>query len=174
MREMKFCIEFAEANRALMMNRTLEALESALCREVNQDIYINKVHNEAVMEHHFGENVMIHRKGATRARDNEYCIIPGSMGTFSYIGRGLGNPDSFHSCSHGAGRALSRTAAKEKISLEKTIASLDAKGIIHGIRHQNDLEEAPDAYKDIDKVMALQTDLVEVEYKLTPLAVVKG
>jgi tRNA-splicing ligase RtcB len=136
--------------------------------------FINIAHNYAQMESHFGENVMIHRKGATLAREDTIGIIPGSQGTKSYIVKGKGNPESFNSCSHGAGRALSRSKAREKLNLEEEIKKLDDQGVIHSIRSQQDLDEAAGAYKSIDEVMANQEDLVEILVELTPLAVIKA
>ena len=101
-------------------------------------------------------------------------IIPGSQGTKSYIVRGLGNPDSFMSCSHGAGRVLGRKEAGRKLDLQTEIERLNALGIIHGIREQRQLDEAPSAYKDFDLVMANQCDLVEPLVELSPIAVIKG
>ncbi len=116
----------------------------------------------------------MHRKGATKAYEGEIGLIPGSQGTSSYIIKGLSNPESFKSCSHGAGRLFSRTKAKETLDLEEEITKMDSKGIVHGIRHKNDLDKASSAYKDIDEVMANQSDLVEIVTKLTPLGVIKG
>ena len=135
---------------------------------------INIAHNYAAWENHFEENVIVHRKGATRARVGEIGIIPGSQGTKSYIVEGLGNPDSFLSCSHGAGRAMSRSEAVRSLSLEDEVARLEAQGIVHAIRGQKDLEEAAGAYKDIDEVMACQEDLVRIVTELSPVAVIKG
>ena len=104
----------------------------------------------------------------------EIGIIPGSQGAKSYIVRGLGNPDSFMSCSHGAGRVLGRKEACRKLDLQTEIERLNALGIIHGIREQRQLDEAPSAYKDIDLVMANQRDLVEPLVELSPIAVIKG
>jgi tRNA-splicing ligase RtcB len=104
----------------------------------------------------------------------EIGIIPGSQGTKSYIVEGLGNPDSFLSCSHGAGRAMSRSEAVRSLSLEDEMARLEAQGIVHAIRGQKDLEEAAGAYKDIDEVMACQEDLVRIVTELSPVAVIKG
>lgn len=118
--------------------------------------------------------MIVHRKGATRAGKGEVGIIPGSMGTKSYIVSGLGNADSFESCSHGAGRLMGRKQAQRNLSLEEQVEILDARGVVHGVRHQRDLDEAPGAYKDIDVVMNNQRDLVEVLVELHPLAVVKG
>ena len=138
------------------------------------DYFVNIAHNYAAMENHFGKNVMVHRKGATRARAGELGIIPGSQGTKSYIVRGKGNEQSFESCSHGAGRKLSRAKARETLNLEEEVARLDEQGIVHGIRNQKDLDEAAGAYKDISEVMANQTDLVDIVTELTPMAVIKG
>lgn len=171
--EMNYCVEFALCNRKLMMYR--------ICRVIG-DVYpdtlfepmINIAHNYACWENHFDENVIVHRKGATRARVGEIGIIPGSQGTKSYIVEGLGNPDSFQSCSHGAGRLMSRTEAVRNLSLEDEVAKLESQGIVHAIRGQKDLEEAAGAYKNIDEVMAKQTDLVKIVTELSPIAVIKG
>jgi tRNA-splicing ligase RtcB len=117
---------------------------------------------------------MVHRKGATRARVGETGIIPGSQGSTSYIVRGLGNKESFCSCSHGAGRRLGRKQAQRQLNLKDEIQRLTQQGILHAIRHKKDLDEAAGAYKDIAKVMDNQRDLVEVITTLKPLAVVKG
>ena len=113
------------------------------------------------------------RKGATRAFKGEIGIIPGSMGTKSYIVEGLGNPQSFMSCSHGAGRRLSRSAAFQTLSLEEECRKMDNQGIIHGMR-KSGLDEAPGAYKDIAQVLAFEKDLVKPIVELAPLAVIKG
>lgn len=126
------------------------------------------------LENHFGQNVLVHRKGATRARAGELGMIPGSQGTSSYIVRGLGNPESFASCSHGAGRRMGRKQAQRELDLQHEIELLDEKGVIHAVRHSKDLDEATGAYKDIDVVMKNQRDLAEIVVELTPLAVLKG
>ena len=172
-KEMEFCTQFGLANRQLMMDRICSIIKDNL-PEAEFEPMINIAHNYATWEHHFDEDVIIHRKGATRAREGEIGIIPGSQGTKSYITMGLGNPDSFMSCSHGAGRKMSRTEAVRNLSLEEEKAKLDAKGIIHAIRCQNDLEEAASAYKDIDEVMASQEDLTRILTPLEPVAVIKG
>lgn len=171
--EMNYCVEYALANRTLMMDRVHECLVEAF-EPFDRPPQINIAHNYARMENHFGTNVMIHRKGATSARENEMGIIPGSQGTCSYIVRGLGNRESFYSCSHGAGRRMGRKQACRELSLADQQAILDNQGIIHGIRNESDLDEAPGAYKDIDVVMKNQSDLVEIITRLRPLAVVKG
>jgi tRNA-splicing ligase RtcB len=135
---------------------------------------INIHHNYAAWENHFGENVVVHRKGATSARDGQIGLIPGSQGTSSYVVRGKGNPDSFMSCSHGAGRKMGRKEACRTLDLAAEQKLLDDKGIIHAIRGQDDLEEASGAYKSIDVVMEEQKDLVDILVKLEPLAVIKG
>jgi tRNA-splicing ligase RtcB len=172
--EMTYCVEFALSSRLLMMERVKASFYDACpdvewCGEV-----INIAHNYAAMEHHFNTNVMVHRKGATQARMGQLGIIPGSQGTASYIVRGLGNPESFESCSHGAGRKMGRKQAQRELDLQEEIERLDKAGVIHGIRNEKDLDEAAGAYKDIDTVMSNQTDLVEVVVELKPLAVIKG
>ncbi len=131
-------------------------------------------HNYATIENHFGKNVIVHRKGATKATKGLKGIIPGSQGTKSYIVEGLGNPESFMSCSHGAGRKMGRKAAHKALSLSDEQKKLDDQGILHAIRGVKDLDEAPGAYKDIETVMDNQRDLVKVLVELTPLAVIKG
>ena len=171
--EMEYCIAFAHANRKLMIERIKEVLID-IFPDTLFDPMINIAHNYAAKEVHFNEEVIVHRKGAVRARLGNIGIIPGSQGTKSYIVEGLGNPDSFHSSSHGAGRALSRTEARNTLSLEDEIEKMNAKGIFHAIRFQNDLDEAPGAYKDIDIVMKNQQDLVRPLVTLSPIAVIKG
>lgn len=172
MAEMEYCKEFAYANRRTMMHIVMNCLED-IYPDIDFDPLINIAHNYAAWETHFGEQVIVHRKGATRAYAGEVGIIPGSMGTHSYIVEGLGNPESFMSCSHGAGRRLSRTAALRELSLEEEQSAMDQLGIIHGLRKKG-LDEAPGAYKDIEEVMALQSDLVKPLVQLQPLAVIKG
>jgi len=181
-REMNYCVDFALANRQLMMDRIMEIFKNIIgsdfnnitSEEFNDVDIINIAHNYAKIENHFGENVWVHRKGATLATENTIGIIPGSQGTKSYIVKGKGNKESFMSCSHGAGRKMSRTQAIEELDLEKEIKILDDLGVIHGIRNKKDLDEAPSSYKNIDEVMENQKDLVEILVELTPLAVIKG
>lgn len=135
---------------------------------------INIAHNYASLENHFGKNVWVHRKGATLAREGVIGIIPGSQGTNSYIVTGLGNKDSFCSCSHGAGRRLSRSKARASLNLEEQQNILNSQGILHNIRSEQDLDEAPGSYKSIEEVMANQVELVQILYKLTPIAVLKA
>ncbi|WP_243348901.1 RtcB family protein [Parabacteroides sp. FAFU027] len=172
-KEMRYCVAFAYANRHLMLDRIKEIFESQFSGIIFDPI-INIAHNYAAWETHFGEKVLVHRKGATSARAGETGIIPGSQGTKSYIVEGLGNEESFQSCSHGAGRTMSRSKAIKTLDLQEEIRKLDEQGIIHAIRHKNDLEEAASAYKDISTVMNNQRDLVRIKVELSPMAVLKG
>ena len=171
--EMKYCIDFALCNRKLMMERIEEVLADTL-NGIEFEPMINIAHNYAAMENHFGQNVIVHRKGATLAREGVIGIIPGSQGTASYIVEGLGNPDSFCSCSHGAGRVMSRTMAIKTLDMHQEVEQLEAKGIVHAIRSQEDMQEASGAYKDIEEVIANEADLVRVKTRLLPVAVIKG
>ena len=168
--EMKCAVEFALANRKLMMDRIKDIF--GRITQYGFEPMINIAHNYASLENHFGENVLVHRKGATLARKGTIGIIPGSMGTASYIVEGLGNKESFESCSHGAGRKMSRKKAIETLDLEKEQKKME--GIIGAPRSQGELEEAPGAYKGISEVMANQDDLVKILVELKPLAVIKG
>lgn len=176
--EMNYCVEFAYCNRKLMMQRILkcfkEVYSSKAMGDISIDDMINIAHNYAAIEHHFGRNVIVHRKGAILARDGTIGIIPGCQGSKSYIVTGIGDPESFMSCSHGAGRVMSRKKAREVLSLEDETKKLDNKGILHALRGREDLDEAPGAYKDISTVMKNQEDLVYPIVELEPLAVIKG
>ena len=171
--EMQYCVDFALCNRKLMMERIEEVLADAL-KGIEFEPMINIAHNYAAVENHFGVDVIVHRKGATLAREGVVGIIPGSQGTASYIVEGLGNPDSFCSCSHGAGRVMSRKMAIDTLDMRQEVEMLEAKGIVHAIRSQDDMQEASGAYKDIDEVIANEADLVRVKTKLLPVAVIKG
>ncbi|MBB6482384.1 RtcB family protein [Spirochaeta isovalerica] len=181
-RDMVFAMAYAAENRSRMMTAFKESLldlfpGAAFIREINIH------HNFAAREKHFGKDVWIHRKGATSAAGGEMGIIPGSMGTASYIVRGLGNPESFMSCSHGAGRIMSRTKACRELSVDECNAAMGdivfdrwrmvGKGNRKN-RHMLDLGESPLAYKNIDDVIDAQRDLVEPVVKLKPLGVIKG
>lgn len=174
MTEMQYCVDFAFASRKLMMENIKASFTAEMGGDFAELDFVNIAHNYARWENHFNNSVLVHRKGATSAKLDEIGIIPGSQGTKSYIVKGKGNPESFESCSHGAGRALSRTMAQNTLSLEEEIARLDKQHIIHAIRNKKDLDEAPGAYKDIDIVMKNQQDLVDIVVELTPLAVIKG
>ncbi|MFU8818943.1 MAG: RtcB family protein [Desulfurivibrio sp.] len=173
LQEMRYCVDFAYANRKLMVERIKEAI-LAVAGPVTFGPLINIAHNYAAREEHYGQKVVVHRKGATRARAGEIGIIPGSQGTPSYIVRGRGNRESFESCAHGAGRKMGRKQAQRQLDLVAEQKRLDDQGIIHAIRSVGDLDEAAGAYKDIDEVVDSQLDLVEVLVELRPLAVIKG
>ncbi len=173
-KEMQYCVDFALANRKLMMDRTIDIFLDHFKSEFNALPMINIAHNYAAKEKHFGKEVIVHRKGATLAEEGTVGIIPGSQGTHSYIVKGKGNPESFYSCSHGAGRVMGRKQAQRSLNLKEEIRKLNEKGIIHAVRSVRDLDEAASAYKDINLVMRNQEDLVEILVELTPLAVVKG
>ena len=150
--------------------------ENKLSKKENIHIesFINIAHNYAQLENHFGKNVAVHRKGATLARKGTIGIIPGSQGTNSYIVEGLGNEQSFQSCSHGAGRVMGRKQAQKNLNLEDEINKMNKLGIVHNMSKIEDLDESPSAYKDIDEVMNNQSDLVKILVKLKPLSVIKG
>ncbi len=179
--DMLFALRYAKENRRRMMAAFKETVaefapEASFVREL--DVH----HNYAAFEEHFGKKVCVHRKGATSAKKDELGIIPGSMGAASYIVRGLGNPDSFESCSHGAGRKMSRIAACTTLTPEQCDAALD--GIVYERWHpyrkfgkakgRLDLSEAPQAYKDIEDVIRSERDLVEPLVRLAPLSSLKG
>lgn len=173
LREMAFCVDFAYANRKLMMERVKEAL-LIVAGPVQFGEFINIAHNYAALETHFHKKLLVHRKGATSAKEGEIGIIPGSQGTPSYLVRGKGNLESFSSCSHGAGRKMGRKQARRSLDLHQEQKRLEDQGILHAVRGRRDLDEAAGAYKDIDQVIENQLDLVEVMVTLKPLAVVKG
>lgn len=175
--EMNYCIDFALANRKHMIARVCEILkEAAGCNFLNFEgnEMMNIAHNYAVAEKHFGKEVFVHRKGATRAGKGQLGIIPGSQGAQSYIVRGKGNKESFESCSHGAGRVMGRKEAIRRLNLQTERKMLDEKGILHSLHAARDLDEAASCYKDINEVMRNQDDLVEIVIELQPLAVIKG
>jgi tRNA-splicing ligase RtcB len=171
--EIDYCVDFALANRKTMMERVKDAL-LMIAAPIQFGQFINIAHNYASLETHFHKNILVHRKGATSAQEGEIGIIPGSQGTPSYLVRGKGNPDSFASCSHGAGRKMGRKQAQRSLDLQEEQKRLEDQGILHAIRSRRDLDEAASAYKDIDKVVENQLDLVEVIVTLRPLAVIKG
>lgn len=163
--------EYARLNRDEMMGLVLRAIAPFLPKFHSDRHAINCHHNYVSREHHFGADVMVTRKGAISARKDELGIIPGSMGAKSFIVRGKGNADSFCSCSHGAGRKMSRTAARNVFSKEDLIAQ--TKGV-ECRKDKNVIDEIPAAYKDIDEVMENQSDLVEVVHTLKQVLCVKG
>ncbi|MCG7550674.1 RtcB family protein [Pseudoalteromonas sp. Of7M-16] len=164
--------DFAAKNREIMMFNALKALREELPIPFETiDVAVNCHHNYISREEHFGKQCYVTRKGALRAKRGEMGIIPGNMGARSYIVRGLGNPDSFNSCSHGAGRVMSRTKAKKTYNIADHVAA--TKGV-ECRKDQAVIDEIPHAYKDIDKVMAAQQDLVEVVCTLKQVVCVKG
>jgi tRNA-splicing ligase RtcB len=171
---MQYCVDFAYANRKLMMGRITEVFAENFSKDFHAFPMINIAHNYAAVETHYGRELIVHRKGATLAEKDTVGIIPGSQGTHSYIVKGKGNPESFNSCSHGAGRVMGRKQAQRSLNLKDEIRKLDEKGIVHAVRSVKDLDEASGAYKNIDKVMENQSDLIEILHQLTPLAVIKG
>jgi tRNA-splicing ligase RtcB len=164
--------EYASINRELMMAAVLRALASSGLGEFQVgDERVNCHHNYVAREHHFGQNLLVTRKGAVRARLGDLGIIPGSMGARSYIVRGLGNRESLSSCSHGAGRAMSRNEARRRFSVadhEAATASIECR------KDQDVLDETPMAYKPIDAVMHAQRNLVEIVHTLRQVVCVKG
>lgn len=168
LRAMQFCMKFAEASRESMFQKTMEAfLENGLKFDISEKFDTH--HNFAQMENHYGQNLLIHRKGAVKAEG--LVTIPGSMGTSSYICEGLKPKESFNTCSHGAGRVLGRKQANALITHEQAVEAMQH--VVFGIK-QGDYDEMPMAYKDIDKVIEYQSDLVKPLFKLRPLAVCKG
>ncbi len=164
--------DFARINREIMMTNAIKALRREMGIPFDCDeLAVNCHHNYISREHHFGKDCFVTRKGAVSAKNGELGIIPGSMGARSYIVRGLGNEDSFTSCSHGAGRVMSRTKAKKTFTIDDQIKATE------GVECRKDLaviDEIPMAYKDIDKVMEAQKDLVEVVHTLKQVICVKG
>jgi tRNA-splicing ligase RtcB len=163
---------YAFENRAVMLERVITALRKSIGKpfEITSEA-INCHHNYIARESHFGQNLWVTRKGAIRAREGDLGIIPGSMGQRSYIVRGKGNPESYCSCSHGAGRVMSRTEAKRRFSLTDLIAQTE------GVECRKDeavIDEIPGAYKSIDQVMENQRDLVEVVHTIKQVLCVKG
>ena len=179
-KSMKFALEFAHENRRRMMERIKSLVFNLIEKyhgHVSKTILneVNAHHNYAVFENHFGENVIVHRKGAIRAYAGEAGIIPGSMQAPSYIVEGLGNPDSFMSASHGAGRRMSRKKAREQFKVSDFINDLNAQGIVVGTKDKSSIiDECGAAYKDIDQVINNEKDLVKVTERVTQIGVIKG
>lgn len=176
---MGLALDYAFENRARMLEQTCAIVKEVVERHTGQGVEfgeeINCHHNYAALENHYGENVWVHRKGATRVREGELAVIPGAMGSYSYVVEGKGSEESFCSSSHGAGRSYSRTGAIKAFSVEQVMVDLKEQGIILGKRKKNDVaEECRFAYKDIDGVMSQQLDLVTPVRKLKTVGVVKG
>jgi tRNA-splicing ligase RtcB len=164
--------DFAALNRRMMMTNVIRALRSQIAKPFDAELEaVNCHHNYVRRENHFGENVLVTRKGAVRAAKGVMGIIPGSMGAKSFIVRGLGNTESFESCSHGAGRVMSRNEAKRQVTLAEHVADTA------GVECRKDagvIDETPKAYKPIEAVMAAQADLVEIVHTLKQVVCVKG
>ena len=164
--------KFARLNREVMMQNLIAAVRTVIRKPFETHVEaVNCHHNYVQRERHFGEDVLVTRKGAVSAREGELGIIPGSMGARSLIVRGKGNPDSFHSCSHGAGRTMSRTEAKRRFTVDDHVAATRG---VECRKDANVIDEIPMAYKDIDAVMHAQRDLVEVVHTLKQVVCVKG
>jgi tRNA-splicing ligase RtcB len=181
-RDMNHALEYALENRRIMMANIKEIL-SDFFPAIEFQLEVNIHHNYAALEEHNGNHYWIHRKGATSARKGETGIIPGSMGTLSYIVEGLGNPESFMSCSHGAGRRMGRAEANRTLTLAECDTAMQ--GIVYDRfgysrtkgpdgKKLHDLSEAPLAYKDINAVIDAESDLIKPIVQLSPLAVLKG
>lgn len=163
--------DYARANREAMMARVLHEMRHRLPKFQLEKMAVNCHHNYVQREEHFGQPLLVTRKGAVSAREGELGIIPGSMGARSYIVRGKGNADSFHSCSHGAGRVMSRTAARAQITLKQ---HREATAHVECRKDAGVIDESPAAYKDIDAVMAAQSGLVDIVHTLRQVVCVKG
>lgn len=163
--------DYAKKNRQIMLHFVIEALKRHLPEFQVTEEAINCHHNYVERENHFGQNVLVTRKGAVRARKGDLGIIPGSMGAKSFIVRGKGHPESFDSCSHGAGRVMSRTKAKATFTVEDQIKATEG---VECRKDKDVIDEIPMAYKDIDAVMAAQSDLVEIVHTLKQVLCVKG
>lgn len=176
---MNLALDYAFENRERMLEKTCAVVKEQIERYAGLSVEftdkINCHHNYASLENHYDANVWVHRKGATRVRLGERAVIPGAMGSYSYVVEGKGNPESFCTSSHGAGRAYSRSGAMKAFTTEQVIVDLKEQGVVLGKRKKNDVaEECRFAYKDIDEVMAQQADIVTPVRKLKTVGVVKG
>lgn len=176
---MQLAMDYAFENRASMLGAVCDVVKTQIEKftditvEFNSEI--NCHHNYAAIENHYGENVWVHRKGATRVREGELAVIPGAMGSYSYVVKGKGNLETFCTSSHGAGRNYSRSGAMAAFTTEQVMVDLKEQGIVLGKHKKNDVaEECRFAYKDIDMVMEQQKDLVTPIRKLKTVGVVKG
>lgn len=172
---MNAALNYAFANRRSILSALAAIVETRFPDTVDWDGLVNIHHNDARLEEHFGAPVYVHRKGAVKAAEDVVTVTPGSMGSSTWLGRGRGHPDAYESCSHGAGRAMSRTQAKKRLDLRDQLDQIrGAGGKVYAQNTRAVLDEMPDAYKDLDAVMQAQRDLVEPTVKLTPLATFKG
>ncbi len=178
-RWMNLAMDYAFENRAKMLAKTCAIVKELIEKHTDFIVEfgeeVNCHHNYAALENHYGANVWVHRKGAVRVREGEKAVIPGAMGSYSYVVEGKGCRESFCTSSHGAGRSYSRSGAMQAFSVEKVMVDLKEQGVVLGKRKKNDVaEECRFAYKDIDQVMAQQADLVTPVRKLRTVGVVKG
>ena len=176
---MNLALDYAFENRDRMLEVVSDIVKAQIEKHTGQQVEfsnrINCHHNYAAIENHYDANVWVHRKGATRVREGELAVIPGAMGSYSYVVEGKGNPESFHTSSHGAGRCYSRSGAMEAFTTEEVIVDLKNQGVILGKRKKNDVaEECRFAYKDIEDVMEQQKEMVTPIRKLKTVGVVKG
>ena len=176
---MNLALDYAFENRARMLDKTCAIVKEQIEKHTDLTVEfgeeINCHHNYAALENHYDANVWVHRKGATRVREGEMAVIPGAMGSYSYVVEGKGNKESFCTSSHGAGRRYSRSGAMQAFSTEQVMVDLKEQDVVLGKRKKNDVaEECRFAYKDIDQVMAQQLDMVTPVRKLKTVGVVKG
>ncbi len=176
---MNLALEYAFENRARMLDKICKVVKELIEKHAGLTVEfgeeINCHHNYAALENHYDANVWVHRKGATRVREGEMAVIPGAMGSYSYVVEGKGNPESFCTSSHGAGRSYSRSGAMRAFSTEQVMTDLKEQNVVLGKRKKNDVaEECRFAYKDIDLVMAQQQEMVTPVRKLKTVGVVKG
>lgn len=173
MKAVSWAQKFARENRNWMMGEVQNAVETSIGKNITlaEEFAVNCHHNYVEKESHYGENVWVTRKGAVRARSGDYGIIPGSMGARSFIVKGKGNPESFNSCSHGAGRAMSRNEARKRFTVDDMEAQTEG---IECRKDEDVIDEIPSAYKDIQAVMDAQSDLVEIIAELRQVLCVKG
>ena len=177
---MNIAMDYARKNRDWMLNKVIDTVKKSFDREINKKVSVDKAikcnHNYANLEHHFNKNVVVHRKGAIQAKDGQDGIIPGSMGSYSYIVKGKGNEQSFKSASHGAGRRMSRNEAKRRYNTQEMMEDFKNDDIVLLSQSNKDevLDEYKKAYKNIDDVIEYQSDLINIKNKLKTVAVVKG
>lgn len=175
MQAMDFALTYAETNRRLMLEKAINAVATWVPEFSEATVVADCHHNYAAWENHLDIHGIVHRKGAVRARAGELVLIPGSMGTASYLAEGLGNRESFNTCQHGAGRAQTRGAMRRSMTTEDVVKDMNERGVaVVSPDMGHIMEEAPSAYKDIEAVMERSADLVRPIKRLTPLGVVKG
>ncbi len=173
LRDLLWAQDYARGNREAMMDAILRDLRAVVSTPFEEVRRVNCHHNYTARERHHGKELWITRKGAIRARDGDWGVVPGSMGTNTFIVRGLGNPDSYDSAAHGAGRTMSRTRAKKQLTVQSLADAMEGKAWLAD-KARALLDEHPDSYKDIGKVMADQADLVSIETELHQILNYKG